>query len=92
MSEHTAPIVMYATRFCPYCMRARSLFAHKGWEFDEIAVDGDPVRRAEMMEKSGRHTVPQIWIGDRHIGGCDDLVRLEMDGRLDELVKGDNSE
>ena len=83
-------IVMYATRFCPYCMRARGLFQHKGWAYDEISVDGNPELRAEMMEKSGRHTVPQIWIGDQHIGGCDDLFRLEVAGQLDDLVTGAN--
>ena len=84
------PIVMYATRFCPYCMRARGLFQHKGWTYDEISVDGNPELRAEMMEKSGRHTVPQIWIGDQHIGGCDDLFRLEVAGQLDDLLTGAN--
>ena len=88
--ENTQAILMYATRFCPYCMRARGLFQHKGWNYQEISVDGNPELRAEMMEKSGRHTVPQIWIGDRHVGGCDDLFRLEVAGQLDELVAGDN--
>ncbi len=85
-AEGIQPIVMYATRFCPYCMRARGLFEHKGWAFEEISVDGNPELRAEMMEKAGRHTVPQIWIGDQHIGGCDDLFRLEVAGQLDDLV------
>ncbi len=88
-TEPEQPITMYATRFCPYCMRARGLFQHKGWLYNEISVDGDPVLRAEMMDKSGRHTVPQIWIGDRHIGGCDDLFRLEATGQLNELVMGE---
>ena len=80
------PITMYATRFCPYCMRARSLFGAKGWEFHEIAVDADPEQRQIMMEKSGRHTVPQIWIGEQHIGVCDELMQLEMSGQLDQLA------
>ncbi len=87
-----AAIVMYTTRFCPYCMRARSLLKHKGWEFEDIAVDGKPALRDEMMQKAGRHTVPQIWIGDQHVGGCDELVQLEMAGKLDSIVEGDNSE
>lgn len=87
-----AQITMYSTRFCPYCMRARSLLNHKGWSFNDIAVDGNPELRAEMMEKSGRHTVPQIWIGEEHIGGCDELVQLEMAGKLETMVEGDNSE
>lgn len=82
------PIVMYATRFCPFCMRARMLLDARGWSYEEIAVDQEPHRRAEMMEKSGRHTVPQIWIGDTHVGGCDDLFRLEAAGDLDNLVMG----
>lgn len=77
---------MYATRFCPYCVRARGLFASRGWDFTEISVDTDPALRREMMEKSGRYTVPQIWIGDAHVGGCDDLLRLEMAGQLEEMV------
>ena len=85
-------IVMYSTRFCPYCMRARSLLDRKGWAFEDIAVDGKPELRAEMMQKSGRHTVPQIWIGDQHVGGCDELVQLEMAGKLDEMVGEVNGE
>lgn len=89
-AENSQTIVMYATRFCPYCMRARGLFQNKGWDYEEISVDANPELRAEMMEKSGRHTVPQIWIGDQHVGGCDDLFRLEVAGQLDELVTGAN--
>jgi|TARA_R100000005_G_scaffold93265_2_gene68329 glutaredoxin 3 len=82
----TAPVTLYTTRFCPYCVRARRLLADKGVEFLEIPVDGDRVKRAEMERLSGRHTVPQIWVGDVHVGGCDELVALERQGRLDSLL------
>lgn len=83
------PIVMYTTRFCPYCVRARNLFDGKGWVFEDIAVDGNPGLREEMIRKAGRHTVPQIWIGEQHIGGCDELVQLEMTGQLDPIAFGE---
>ena len=79
-------IVMYSTRFCPYCMRAKQLLNSKGWSFDEIAVDFDHEKRKEMMQKSGQRTVPQIWIGETHVGGCDDLFRLEHAGQLDPMM------
>lgn len=85
-------IVMYSTRFCPYCVRARGLLASKGWAFEDISVDMDRAKRTEMMEKSGRHTVPQIWIGEQHIGGCDELFHLEVAGTLESLVTGANNE
>lgn len=78
---------MYSTRFCPYCMRARSLLDSKQVSYTDIAVDGQPALRREMMERSGRHTVPQIWIDDRHIGGFDDLAGLDRRGQLDELLQ-----
>ncbi|MEP4148907.1 MAG: glutaredoxin 3 [Halioglobus sp.] len=81
------PITMYSTRFCPYCMRARFLLDSKNVEYADIGVDARPELRREMTEKSGRRTVPQIWIGDRHVGGYDDLARLEQQGKLDELLK-----
>ena len=84
------PIVMYSTKFCPYCMRARSLLRSKGWDYQDIPVDSDPGLRSEMMERSGRHTVPQIWIGDLHIGGCDELFRLEVGNQLETMVMGEN--
>ena len=80
-------ITMYSTRFCPYCMRARFLLDSKNVEYSDIGVDARPELRREMTEKSGRRTVPQIWIGDRHVGGYDDLARLEQQGELDELLK-----
>jgi glutaredoxin 3 len=88
----TQGIVMYSTRFCPYCMRAKGLLSSKGLEFTEIAVDGNHELRTEMIQKSGRHTVPQIWIGEKHIGGCDELYQLERSGQLDQLVAGENNE
>lgn len=81
-----ATATLYTTRFCPYCIRARQLLERKGVVYEEIAVDGDPGRRAEMVQRSGRTTVPQIWIGARHIGGCDELMALERRGELDALL------
>ena len=82
----SAKVKMYSTRFCPYCIRARMVLESKGVEFEDIGVDGDPERRREMMELSGRRTVPQIWVGDTHVGGYDDLAALEYQGALDELL------
>lgn len=81
--------VIYTTRFCPYCVRAKRLLDGKGVDYREIHVDFKPELRREMVQKSGRHTVPQIWIGDRHIGGCDELMALERGGRLDDLLGRD---
>ena len=80
------PIVIYTTRYCPYCIRAKQLLASKSVPYQEIAVDHEPALRQEMMRKSGRHTVPQIWIGETHVGGCDDLYLLERQGKLDPLL------
>lgn len=80
-------VTLYTTRFCPYCIRARSLLDNKGVAYLDIAVDNDPRLRREMMVRSGRSTVPQIWLGEQHIGGCDDLLLLERQGRLDELLE-----
>ena len=78
---------MYCTSACPFCQAAERLLIDKGVKIDKIRVDLEPTRRAEMMQKSGRRTVPQIWIGERHIGGCDDLYDLERQGGLDPLLK-----
>jgi glutaredoxin 3 len=83
----SATVTMYSTRFCPYCVRARSLLDHKGVDYRDIDVGSAPQLRREMLERSGRHTVPQIWIGERHVGGFDDLAMLERQGSLDELLK-----
>ena len=78
---------MYVTGTCPYCIAAERLLIDKGVSaIDKIRVDLEPQRRAEMMQKSGRRTVPQIWIGDRHVGGCDDLEALDRAGKLDPLL------
>ena len=80
-------VVMYSTGWCPYCTRARELLKSKGVDFEEIDVDARPEARAEMSARSGRRTVPQIFIGTTHVGGCDDLHELEAAGRLDTLLK-----
>ncbi len=82
-----APIVMYATDWCPYCERARALLRAKGAAFEEIDIEVLPEKRAEMFARSARRSVPQIFIGERHIGGSDDLYALEAAGELDALLK-----
>jgi len=80
-------IVMYTTNWCPYCERARRLLRTKGATFEEIDVESAPEKRAEMLARSGRRTVPQIFIGDRHVGGSDDLAALNDAGELDVLIR-----
>jgi glutaredoxin 3 len=83
----TPEIVMYSTHICPYCDRARALLQRKQAAFREIKVDTQPEERAVMMARSGgRRTVPQIFIGDRHVGGFDDMVALDRAGELDPLL------
>jgi glutaredoxin 3 len=83
----TSPAVtMYTTNWCPYCDRARRLLTRKGVSFEDIDVEAAPEKRAEMRTRSGRRSVPQIFIGDQHVGGCDDLHALEADGKLDALL------
>mgnify|MGYP000085473757 CR=1 FL=1 len=84
-------IRMYSTRYCPFCVMARELFRRKGVEIEDIPVDQDRERRAEMERISGRHTVPQIFINQIHVGGYDDLARLDYAGQLDPLLKEDES-
>ena len=80
-------IRMYSTGACPYCQRAEMLLKSKGvTEIDKIRIDLEPERRNEMMEKTGRRTVPQIYIGETHVGGCDELYELEHQGKLDPLL------
>src|SRR5581483_11801282 len=82
-------ITIYTTSFCPYCHRAKRLLEEKGAQFEEIDVTGDWSARDALMEKAGgRTTVPQIWIGDTHVGGCDELYALERAGKLDALLAG----
>jgi glutaredoxin 3 len=80
-------IVMYSTSFCPYCDRARNLLARKGVTVQEIKVDDDATQRDLMLQRSGgRRTVPQIFVGERHVGGFDDLAALDRAGELDKLL------
>jgi glutaredoxin 3 len=79
---------MYATGWCPYCARARRLLEDKGVEFEEIDVEARPEARTEMVRRSGRRTVPQIFVGDTHVGGSDDLHALDASGGLDRLLAG----
>ncbi|MGO9038699.1 MAG: glutaredoxin 3 [Steroidobacteraceae bacterium] len=79
---------MYSAGWCPYCDRARRLLTEKGLTFREIDVDEDAKLREEMIARSGRRTVPQIFIGTRHIGGCDELYALDGRGELDPLIEG----
>ena len=82
----SAPVVMYTTSWCPYCERARRLLSSKGAQFSEIDVESASEKRAEMQARSGRRTVPQIFIGDQHVGGSDELAALEAAGKLDDLL------
>lgn len=79
-------ILVYATRTCPYCVAARALLQSKGVQWREVLVDAEPEERAKMEERSGRRTVPQIFIGEQHIGGFDDLQALDQAGGLDPLL------
>jgi glutaredoxin 3 len=80
-------IVMYTTQFCPYCVRAKQLLASKDASVKEVRVDLNPEERAKMMRLSGRRTVPQIWIGDTHVGGFDELWALDRKGELEPLLE-----
>ena len=81
-------VTIYTKPYCPYCVRALSLLEQKGVEFDEIEAAFDPEKRQEMVRRAGgRATFPQIFIGDQHIGGCDELVALERAGKLDPLLQ-----
>ena len=82
----TAEVIIYSTRFCPYCMMARRLLKKKGVDFEEIPVGGDHSLWAEMEEKSGRSTVPQIFINSESVGGYDDIALLDSKGELDTLL------
>ena len=83
----TAPLIeMYATSWCPYCTRAKRLLERKGASYQEISIEEHPERRAEMIRRSGRRTVPQIFIDGHHIGGSDELAALDEAGGLDRLL------
>ncbi|WP_181704484.1 glutaredoxin 3 [Chthonobacter rhizosphaerae] len=81
-----ADVIIYTRDLCGYCAAAKALLDRKGVAYTEINATGDPTRRQEMMTRSGRATFPQIFIGDTHVGGCDDLHALERAGRLDALL------
>ena len=84
MSNH---VIMYTTAVCPFCVMADRLLTAKGVAIEKIRVDLEPERRAEMMQRTGRRTVPQIYIGETHVGGYDDLYALERAGKLDSLLQ-----
>ena len=84
-----AKVTMYATAVCPYCVRAEQLLKQRGvTQIEKVRIDQDPARRDEMIAKTGRRTVPQIYIGERHVGGCDDLYALDRAGGLTPLLQG----
>ena len=85
----SARVLMYTTAVCPYCIRAKKLLAERGvTQIEEVRVDLDPERRDEMMQKTQRRTVPQIFIGETHVGGCDDLIAIDKAGKLMPLLEG----
>jgi len=81
-------VVMYTTGFCPFCIRAKRLLDRKQVQYQEIRVDKERAMREEMMQRSERRTVPQIFIGEQHVGGFDDLSLLDVNGELDDLLAG----
>jgi glutaredoxin 3 len=87
----SAPVLMYTAATCPYCQRAERLLAAKGIsEIDRVRVDLDPQLRTQMMQKTGRRTVPQIYVGEHHVGGYDELAALDHAGKLDPLLRGES--
>lgn len=81
-------VVIYTKAYCPYCVRAKALLNHKNIEFTEFDIGQQPELRNEMIDKAnGSYTVPQIFVGEQHIGGCDDMMSLEAQGKLDTLLK-----
>ena len=85
----SASVLMYTTAVCPYCIRAKQLLKSRGVnEIEEVRIDLDPQRRDEMMQKTQRRTVPQIFIGETHVGGCDDLIAIDKAGKLMRLLEG----
>ena len=82
-----AAVSMYSTGMCPFCVMAERLLVSKGVDINKIRVDLEPARRKEMMERTGRRTVPQIYIGETHVGGYDDLAALDQAGKLDEMLR-----
>ena len=86
ITESSSPVKMYTTRFCPYCIAARRLLEQLGIDFEDVAVDGNNELRAELMRASGHRTVPQIWVGEQHIGGYTELAALHQQGDLLPLL------
>ena len=82
------PVTIYTREGCGYCVRAKALLTRKGVAFTEIDAGSDPALKSEMVQRSGRTTFPQIFLGDTHVGGCDDLHELDAEGRLDALLAG----
>jgi glutaredoxin 3 len=81
-----AQVTIYTTKVCPYCVRAKQLFDRKGVEYQEISAEDEAVREAMIEKAGGRRSVPQIFINDKHVGGCDDLYALDKEGKLDPLL------
>jgi glutaredoxin 3 len=81
------PVKIYTTTYCGYCVRAKDLLTRKGVKYEELDVTGNDEMRAKLVEMSGQRTVPQIWIGDTHVGGYSDLARLESEGRLEPMLQ-----
>ncbi|MGB1190041.1 MAG: glutaredoxin 3 [Pseudomonadales bacterium] len=90
MNEALPIVTLYTTRFCPFCVRAKMLLEAKKVAYHEIAVDHDAEQRQIMQRLSGQRTVPQIWIRDQHVGGCDELYQLEREGGLDTMLGVNN--
>lgn len=86
-----ANVIIYTSSHCHYCVRAKELLTRKNVPFQEIRIDTDPEQREKMIQLSGRRTVPQIFINDQPMGGCDDLYALEREGKLDKILSGENS-
>ena len=82
-------VTVYTSHWCPYCQRAKQLLTQKNVVFSEINVEDEPKLREEMIARSSRRTVPQIFIGEKHVGGCDDLIELDRSGELDRLIQGE---
>lgn len=80
-------VTIYSTRFCPFCVMARRLLDSKGVQYEEIRVDAEPEKRNEMRSRTGCHTVPQVFVGERHVGGYDQLCALDCAGQLDPLLR-----
>ena len=84
----TQPVTLYVSDWCPYCQRAKGLLTQKNVVFNEINIEEQPMFREDMIARSKQRTVPQIFIGDQHVGGCDDLFELDRSGELDRLIQG----